>query len=178
VTPTHVMPALAEAVVEARRRGLGVPVVWNCGGYESLGALRLLDGLVEIYMPDFKFILAASAERYCRAPDYPQRAREAVREMHRQAGDLVVEGGVARRGLLVRHLVMPGGGDESREILDFLASVSPRTCVNVMGQYRPCADVAHGEGWRRFAEIARAVTPAEVEEAREYARKLGLRLAD
>jgi len=178
VTPTHFAPALAEAIVEARGRGLGVPIVWNCGGYESLDALRLLDGLVEIYMPDFKFSRAASAERYAHAPDYPARACAAIVEMHRQVGDLVVEKGVARRGLLVRHLVMPAGGEESREVLDFLASVSPRTCVNVMGQYRPSADVLRPDGRRKYAEIARTVTPQEVAEAREHARRLGLRLVE
>jgi putative pyruvate formate lyase activating enzyme len=152
--------------------------VWNCGGYESVEALRLLDGLVEIYMPDLKFSRASSAERYARAPDYPVRAWAAVREMHRQVGDLVVERGVARRGLLVRHLVMPGGGAEGREVLDFLASVSARTCVNVMGQYRPAADVLGAEGRRKYAEIARPVSLEEVAEVREHARRLGLRLVD
>jgi len=178
VTPTHVMPALVEAVVGARRQGLRVPIVWNCGGYESLEALRLLEGLVEIYMPDFKFSLAASAERYCQAPDYPARASAAIGEMHRQVGDLVIEDGVARRGLLVRHLVMPGGAAESREILEFLASVSPRTCVNVMGQYRPSAEVARPDGRRYYAEIARPVAPAELAEVRTHALGLGLRLLD
>ena len=178
VTPTHVMPALLEAVVGARRQGLRVPIVWNCGGYESLEALRLLEGLVEIYMPDFKFSLASSAERYCQAPDYPARAGAAIGEMHRQVGDLVIEGGVARRGLLVRHLVMPGGAAESREILDFLASVSPRTCVNVMGQYRPSSEVARPDGRRYYAEIARPVAPAELAEVRNHALGLGLRLLD
>jgi putative pyruvate formate lyase activating enzyme len=178
VTPTHVSPALMEAIVEARGRGLGVPIVWNCGGYESLEALRLLDGLVEIYMPDFKFSLSASGERYGRAPDYPARACAAIGEMHRQVGDLVVEKGVARRGLLVRHLVMPGGVQESREILDFLASLSRETCVNVMDQYRPAADVLQPDGRRKYAEIARTVTLQEVAEAREHARRLGLRVVD
>jgi len=178
VTPTHVMPALLEAIVGARRQGLRVPIVWNCGGYESLEALRLLEGLVEIYMPDFKFSLSSSAERYCQAPDYPARAGAAIGEMHRQVGDLVIEGGVARRGLLVRHLVMPGGAAESREILDFLASVSPRTCVNVMGQYRPSAEVARPDGRRYYAEIARPVTLQELAEVRHHALGLGLRLLD
>jgi len=178
VTPTHFAPALMEAIVEARDRGLGVPIVWNCGGYESLEALRLLDGLVEIYMPDFKFSLSASAERYARAPDYPARACAAIGEMHRQVGDLVIDRGVAWRGLLVRHLVMPGGVQESREILDFLASLSRETCVNVMGQYRPAADVLRPDGRRKHAEIARTVTLEEVAEAREHARRLGLRLVD
>jgi len=178
VTPTHVSPALMEAIVEARGRGLGVPIVWNCGGYESLEALRLLDGLVEIYMPDFKFSLSASGERYGRAPDYPARACAAIGEMHRQVGDLVIDRGVARRGLLVRHLVMPGGVQESREILDFLASLSRETCVNVMDQYRPAADVLQPDGRRKYAEIARTVTLEEVAEVREYGRRLGLRLVD
>jgi len=189
VTPTHVSPALAAAIVEARGRGLRVPVVWNSGGYESVEVLRLLEGLVEIYMPDFKFIRPESAERYLAAVDYPERAREAIREMHRQVGDLVVEDGVARRGLLVRHLVMPGGLEESREILEFLTSLSPRTFVNVMDQYRPAglaveprqarpARVAGSEGRSDFPELARRSALADVSEARAHARRLGLRLAD
>jgi putative pyruvate formate lyase activating enzyme len=178
VTPTHVAPALAAAIVLARERGLRVPVVWNSGGYESVEVLRLLEGLVEIYMPDFKFIRSESAERYLAAADYPERAREAIREMHRQVGDLVVEDGVARRGLLMRHLVMPGGLEESREILDFLASLSSRTFVNVMDQYRPAGLVAGSEGRSRFPELARRSAPADVSEARAHARRLGLRLAD
>jgi len=178
VTPTHVAPALAAAIVEARGRGLRVPIVWNSGGYESVEVLRLLEGLVEIYMPDFKFIRPESAERYLAAADYPERARKALREMHRQVGDLVVEDGVARRGLLVRHLVMPGGLEESREILDFLASLSPRTRVNVMDQYRPAGLVAGLEGRSRFPELAKRSALADVSEARASARRLGLRLAD
>jgi putative pyruvate formate lyase activating enzyme len=179
VTPTHFTAALAEAVLEARRRGLAVPIVWNSGGYELADVLRLLDGLVEIYMPDFKFARRRSADRYCRAPDYPDRAREALREMHRQVGDLSVEGGVARRGLLVRHLVMPGHAAETREVLDFLArEISADTFVNVMGQYRPLGDLQTRQGRAQFAEIAMRPTPEEIEAARNYARRLGLRLAD
>ena len=179
VTPTHFTAALADAIVEARRRGLRAPVVWNSGGYERAEVLRLLDGLVEIYMPDFKFIRPGSADRYCRAPDYGDRAREALGEMHRQVGDLAVEGGVARRGLLVRHLVMPGQGAETREILDVLAGeISPQTFVNVMGQYRPLGDLQTAAGRARLPEIAARPTPREVAAARDYARRLGLRLSD
>ena len=177
VTPTHVAPALAEAIVEARRRGLKVPVVWNSSGYESVEMLRLAEGLVEIYMPDLKFSRTESAERYCGAPDYPERARAALGEMRRQVGDLALEDGVARRGLLVRHLVMPGGGEETREVLDFLATLSPRTCVNVMGQYRPAGRLSDPEPRREFEEIARAPTVEEIAAARGYARELGLRPA-
>ena len=178
VTPTHVAPAILEAIVEARRRGLRVPMVWNSSGYDSFEVLRLAEGLIEIYMPDFKFIRSETAERYCSAPDYPDRAREAIREMHRQVGDLVVEDGVARRGLLVRHLVMPGGREETREILSFLAALSPHTFVNVMGQYRPAGLLATAEGRAEFSPIARCPTSAEIAEARSYARRLGLRLAE
>jgi len=177
VTPTHVAPAIAEAIVEARRQGLAAPIVWNCGGYESVEMLRLLDGLVEIYMPDFKFSRSARSAGYGQAPDYPDAARAALREMHRQVGDLVVENGVAARGLLVRHLVMPGGVAESREILDFLAGLSPNTCVNVMDQYRPEGEVLAPRGRRRYAGIARRPAAEEVAEVRGYARSLGLRLA-
>jgi len=173
VTPTHVMPQLLEAVVAARDKGLRVPVVWNCGGYESLEALRFLEGHVEIYMPDAKFADASTAARLARAPDYPDVMRAALREMHRQVGDLVIEHGVARRGLLVRHLVMPGCADETRAVIDFLADeISPDTYVNVMGQYRP---EYHA---RADPVVGRFPTHEEIESAREHARKRGLRLSD
>lgn len=178
VTPTHAAPTVAAAVVEARAHGLGVPIVWNSSGYECVEVLRLLEGLVDVYMPDFKFSLSASAARYCDAPDYPARASAAVLEMHRQVGDMEISGGLARRGLLVRHLVMPGGAAESREILAFLASVSPHTFVNVMGQYRLAAGVLAEGPAGRYAGIARLPTGAEVAEVRRCARDLGLRLAE
>ena len=178
VTPTHMAPALAAAIVEARARGLKVPIVWNSSGYEAVEVLRLMAGLVEIYMPDFKFSLSSSAARYCDAPDYPARASTAILEMRRQVGDLAISDGVARRGLLVRHLVMPGGAAEGREILSFLASVSPRTFVNVMGQYRPEAKVRDPASGGGYAEIARPATDDEVRSVRDYARTLGLRLAE
>lgn len=173
VTPTHVMPQLLEAILLAREGGLRVPVVWNCGGYESVEALRLLEGHVEIYMPDTKFGDAATAERLAAASDYPQVMKAALREMHRQVGDLVMEGGVARRGLLVRHLVMPGGAAETRSIIDFLADeISGNTYVNVMGQYRP-EYRAGGD-----PTIARYPTREEIRAARAWALGRGLRLSD
>lgn len=169
VTPTHFVPQIMHSLLLAARDGLGVPVVYNCGGYESLEALRLLDGAIDVYMPDFKFWTEASSQRYFNAPDYPQRAREAIREMHRQVGDLVISRGIARRGLLVRHLVMPGGGSESRAIFQFLADeISPETFLNVMDQYRPCyrAD--------QFPEIARRLLPREMADALGSATRAGL----
>ncbi len=173
VTPTHYAPQMAEVVNLAIDRGLRVPVVYNCGGYESVETLRLLDGAVDIYMPDFKFWNTDSARRYADAPDYPERAREALVEMHRQVGDLVMENEIARRGLLVRHLVMPGATDEGRSILDFLAErISPRTFVNVMGQYRPLHRAVE------FAEINRGPTEDEIIDLKAHAQRLGLRLAE
>ena len=173
VTPTHYAPQIAEAIVAARSRGMTVPIVYNCGGYESVETLQLLDGLVDLYMPDFKFWSAESAQRYAGAADYPDRARRAVAEMHRQVGDLVVQDEVAARGLLVRHLVMPEGLDQGRAILDWLADrISPRTFVNVMGQYRPCFRATD------FSEIDCPPDAEEILELKAQARRLGLRLAE
>jgi putative pyruvate formate lyase activating enzyme len=173
VTPTHVMPQLLEAVILARERGLRLPVVWNCGGYESLESLGLLAGHVEIYMPDAKFADTRTAKRLANAADYPEVMKAAIREMHRQVGDLVMEHGIALRGLLVRHLVMPAGAAEAHAVIDFLADeVSPNTYVNIMGQYHPEYH-AHGD-----PVIARQATPEEVASARDYALQRGLRLSD
>ena len=171
VTPTHVTPWLMDAVRIARLDGLTAPVVYNCGGYESVETLRLLEGTVDVYMPDAKFWDPEAAFRYTGARDYPERMCSALKEMHRQVGDLEVVDGVARRGLLVRHLVMPNGVAGSRPVLRFLAEeVSPHTCVHVMEQYRP---LYHA---RRHPEIARPVTDQEHAEARLHAERLSLRV--
>ena len=172
VTPTHFAPELAEAVGVAREAGLEVPVVWNCGGYESVEVLRELEGTVEIYMPDAKTLDPDFARAAMAAPDYPERMKAALVEMHRQVGDLVVEKGVAVRGVLVRHLVMPGMVEDSKRVLDFLAhDLSPNTFVNVMAQYRPCFRAGEVAG------LSRRPRPEEIEAATGYARGLGLRLA-
>ncbi len=171
VTPTHVTPWLMEAVRRARLEGLRVPIVYNCGGYERVETLRLLEGTVDIYMPDAKYWEAEQAALYSNAPDYPQLMRAALKEMHRQVGDLQVAGGVARRGLLIRHLVMPNDMAGSKEVLDFIAKeLSPHSSVNVMDQYRPMYR-AH-----EFEQIARRPSREEYEEARLHAERLGLRL--
>ena len=177
VTPSHVVPQILEALLSAAGGGLRLPVVYNSGGYDTLDTLRLLDGVVDVYMPDFKFWRARTAERYAGAPDYPERARAAVLEMHRQVGPLRFSpDGLARRGLLVRHLVMPGLGDESAAIFDWLArEVSPDTYVNVMGQYRPEWRAGlPGERGALFAEIARRPRRWEMDEALESFRRAGL----
>jgi putative pyruvate formate lyase activating enzyme len=140
VTPSHVVPQILAALELAVPAGLNVPLVYNSGGYDRVETLGLLDGVIDIYMPDFKFWDPAVAQQACDAPDYPEVARQALLEMHRQVGDLELdERGIARRGLLVRHLVMPGGLAGTAQIMRFIArEVSPQTYVNVMSQYRPC----------------------------------------
>ncbi|MBU2547793.1 MAG: radical SAM protein [Proteobacteria bacterium] len=174
VTPTHVVPQILEALPLAVQAGLRLPLVYNSGGYDSVETLKLLDGVFDIYMPDFKFWDEEAGRRYCQVPDYPERARAAVLEMHRQVGDLTMDAeGVAVRGLLVRHLVMPDGRAGTRDVARFLArDVSPETYVNVMGQYRPCGRA------REFPELARPLTSAELREAEAVAREEGLRRLD
>ncbi|MCK4839074.1 MAG: radical SAM protein, partial [Desulfobulbaceae bacterium] len=174
VTPSHVVPQILEALPEAIAKGLRVPLVYNSSGYDSVETLALLDGVFDIYMPDFKFWDRDSSRRLAGAPDYPARAMAAINEMHRQVGDLVVDKkGVARRGLVVRHLVMPGGLAETRSILKFLADkVSPDTYVNVMDQYRPCGRA------QEFPPIDHPLDQGEYEVALDYARQAGLQRLD
>ncbi len=140
VTPSHVVAQILEALAIAAPRGLRLPLVYNTGGYDSLEALTLLDGVIDIYMPDLKFGDSRPARDYAHVPDYWPVSRAAVREMQRQVGDLALDDeGVARRGLLVRHLILPGGLAGSEAVLRFLAEeISPRTYLNLMDQYRPC----------------------------------------
>lgn len=174
VTPTHVTPQIVEALSVAAPQGLSIPVVYNCGGYESVETLMELDGVVDIYMPDVKFLDAGPARRYCAAPDYPEVVRAAVREMVRQVGPLSLDrNGIARRGVLVRHLVMPGEASTTRAVIDFLADEIGRdTYLNLMDQYRPCGRSLE------FPEIARRTSPGEWRQAREYALGKGLTRLD
>jgi putative pyruvate formate lyase activating enzyme len=164
---------LVEALLEAVPMGLRLPLVYNTGAYDSLETIRCLEGIVDIYMPDFKFWTETSSKRYLNAPDYPTVAREVILEMHRQVGDLEVDDqGIARKGLLVRHLVMPGYLSETREILKSLAGVSGNTYVNIMDQYRPC-----GRAYE-YEEIGRRIAPEEYRAAMGYAKEFGLRRLD
>lgn len=182
VTPEHVAPQIVEALAIAIENGLKLPVVYNTSAYDALSSLKLMDGLVDIYMPDFKFWSRQSSARLLKAKDYPERAREAICEMHRQVGDLrFTPDGLACRGVLVRHLVMPGLLDETREIFRFLAEeVSPDTFVNIMGQYHPDYQVGsiaasgRNAGSARYVEINRCPNGAELEGAHEAARSVGL----
>ena len=172
VTPEHVVPQVLEALVPAIEMGLDLPIVYNTSAYDSLESLRWMDGIVDIYMPDFKLWTASAAKRYLMAEDYPEAARVALLEMHRQVGPLAFdERGLATRGVLVRHLLMPGLLDETKWCLEWLAErLGPDTYVNVMDQYYPAGKVSEG----RFEEIGRHVTTEELAEARRYARSLGL----
>jgi len=178
VTPEHVVPQLVEAIAVAVARGLKLSIVYNTSAYDSVASLRLMEGLVDIYMPDFKFWRRETARRLAKAKDYPAVARLAIAEMARQVGPLRFgPDGLARRGLLVRHLVMPGQLDESREIFRWLATeISPDTHVNVMGQYRPAHRVGELDrrGEARYAAIDRPTRSDEVSRALDAARAVGL----
>ncbi|MBI2993653.1 MAG: radical SAM protein [Gammaproteobacteria bacterium] len=176
VTPEHVVPQVIEAVAAAVPRGLNLPIVYNTSAYDSVESLRLLDGIVDIYMPDFKFWERDSARQYVKAKDYPDRAREAIFEMHRQVGPLKLnEEGLARRGLLVRHLVMPGQTAEAAAIFQWLADeVSPDTYVNIMDQYRPEYSVAEEGTGGKYTAIARRPRAQELTGVRRLALEAGL----
>lgn len=170
VTPTHYTPQIISALPKAIEMGLELPLVWNCGGYESIEVIRLLDGIVDIYMPDFKYTQSISAKMYSKAPDYPEIVKEVLKEMHKQVGILQMDNrGIAYRGLLIRHLVMPGHLAETKEVMKFIAGeLSPHSYVNIMDQYRPCYRASD------YPEIARRITMEEYEEAVRFAVEAGL----
>jgi putative pyruvate formate lyase activating enzyme len=174
VTPEHVVPQVLEALSEAAEAGLSIPIVYNTSGYDALESLKLMDGVVDIYMPDFKLWSAERSRAYLKAEDYPEAAREAIAEMHRQVGPLRWDDdGVAARGLLIRHLVMPGCLDETRAILEWIAEeLGQATYVNLMGQYRPAGRVSGG----RYAELDAPLDAREFSAAIRFAGSLGLRL--
>jgi putative pyruvate formate lyase activating enzyme len=177
VTPEHVAPQIVEALPLAVERGLRLPIVYNTSAYDSPDSLALMDGIVDVYMPDLKLVGEERARRYLAKRDYWSVARESVREMHRQVGDLVLdETGMARRGLIVRHLLMPGMVEETEEILRFVASeLGTGTYVNLMAQYYPAGKVGK-DG--KFNEIDRGVSGGEYERALAIAAELGLRRLD
>jgi len=180
VTPTHVVPQILEALSVAVERGLRLPIVYNTGGYDSLETLKLLDGIVDIYMPDFKIWDEQVAKRLLHAEDYPEIARQAIKEMWRQVGDLVIDNyGLARRGLLIRHLVMPCGLAGTKEFSEWLVrEVSKDTYVNIMNQYHPDGLVLEPEGRQLFRDIARRITGEEYRMAVQEAKNAGIHRFD
>ncbi len=174
VTPTHVVPQILAALEIAIQQGLDVPLVYNSGGYDSPATLRLLEGVFDIYMPDFKFWNREIAENACQAGDYAEVACNALKEMHRQVGDLVTdESGVARQGLIIRHLVLPGGVAGTRDIMRFIArEISTRSYVNIMAQYRPCGRAAE------IKELNTFLSPADYRTALQEATEEGITRLD
>jgi putative pyruvate formate lyase activating enzyme len=174
VSPSHVVAQILAAVLAAARRGFRLPLVYNTGGYDSPEALALLDGVIDIYMPDMKYGDSALARRYSKVRDYVEVNRAAVREMHRQVGDLVLDAdGVARHGVLVRHLVLPHGIAGSDGVLAFIANeISRNTYLNLMDQYRPCYRADD------YPELGRPLTAAEYRAVLDTAVRLGLRRLD
>jgi len=168
------VPFILKALVLAARGGLSIPLVYNTGGYDSIRTLRLLDGVIDIYMPDFKYWDEDVGKRLSNIASYPQVAKKAIKEMHRQVGDLIIgPDGVAKKGLLIRHLVLPGGLSGTGSVLKFIAEeISPNAYVNVMDQYRPCG-TAH-----KYPPLDRRITPDEYAEALKTARDAGLNRLD
>jgi putative pyruvate formate lyase activating enzyme len=172
VSPSHVAYQAAAAIEIARKAGLNLPIVYNSGGYDSVEMLRLLEDFVDIYMPDMKYADGAAAAKYSDVADYPQVNFAAVKEMHRQKGDLIVKNGLAVKGLLVRHLVLPNNLAGSKKVINFLADeVSTSTFINVMAQYRPCYNAA------KYPELNCPPNYEYIDELRKYATDKGLRLS-
>lgn len=169
VTPTHFVPQIIEALGLAIGEGLTLPLVYNCGGYESAEVIDILDGVVDIYMPDAKFSSPHVSERLCNATDYFDNLKIVLKKMHNQVGDLEIVNKIAKRGLLIRHLVMPNGLAGTKAIMEFIAKeISPNTYINIMEQYRPCGEASG------IPEISRPVTAREYLNALETARSFGL----
>ena len=169
VTPTHVAFAVAEVIVKAREKGLQKPTVYNCGGYESVETLMCQDGLIDIYMPDFKYAEAEKGYKYSGVKEYPKAATAALKEMYRQVGPLARNAkGVARKGVMVRHLVMPNDIAGSRKVIEIVAEAAPGCSINVMGQYRPAYRA------REYPELQDYPSSGQIRELHEYAEKLGL----
>ena len=170
VSPTHFAAQIIQAVEIAAGKGLEIPLVYNTGGFDRVEILKLLEGIIDIYMPDIKFIHEDAAVQYLRVKGYPEGVKKAVKEMQRQVGDLKVDGrGLAYRGLLVRHLVMPNSLAGTKEIMNFLATqISPHTFVNILRQYHPSHQA------EEFPELNRRITRQEFSAAVASAREAGL----
>ncbi|MBL7128159.1 MAG: radical SAM protein [Ignavibacteria bacterium] len=174
ITPSHVVPQILSAIELAVEYGLSIPLVYNSSGYDKVETLKLLEGVIDIYMPDFKFWDPTVASKTCKAQDYPDTARKAIIEMYRQVGELFInENGTAERGLLIRHLVLPKGLAGTKEIMKFIYNdISPNTYVNIMFQYRPCGDASE------ISELSQAPTRDDFESALQAASEEGITRLD
>jgi putative pyruvate formate lyase activating enzyme len=171
VTPTHFTPQIIDALILAIEKGLELPIVYNCGGYESIETLKLLEDIVDIYMPDIKYSIDENALKYSGVQNYWQTVKLALKEMHRQVANLKIsKRGIAQRGLLVRHLVLPDDAAGSKAVIDFVADeISTETYLNIMDQYRPAYNV------HKYDKLNRRITPSEYDEVVDYAFNKGLR---
>ena len=176
VTPEHVVPQILEALPLAVQMGLRLPLVYNTGAYDSMESMKMMEGVIDIYMPDFKYWNNERSQKYLKAKDYPEAARAVIKEMYRQVGDLVLdENGLAKRGVLLRHLVMPDGLEDTENIMEFLAKeISTDTYVNIMDQYFPSGKVSE----KKYHEINRCPHSQELTTAEEIARQKGLHRFD
>jgi len=173
VTPSHIVPQLLEALYIAAKKGLKIPIVYNTSSYDSLETLKLLDGVVDIYLADLKYLKEEYGRKYSKVKNYPEVAREAIKEMHRQVGDLKTDkNGIAYKGILVRHLVLPNDISTTKQVLKFLKNVSPDMHVNIMAQYYPYYNAFD------YPEISRRITTKEYFDALDYAEKIGLKIVN
>ena len=176
VTPEHVVPQILEALPLAVQMGLRLPLVYNTGAYDSMESMRMMEGIVDIYMPDFKYWSNERSQKYLKAKDYPETARTVIKEMHRQVGDLVLdENGLAKRGVLLRHLVMPDGLEDAENIMGYLSKeISADTYLNIMSQYFPAGKVSK----IKYQEINRRPYSQELATVEKIARQCGLHRFD
>lgn len=170
VTPTHIVPQFIEALIIAIDKGLCLPIVYNTGGYDNIETIKLLEGIIDIYMPDFKFYDNKVAYEFTKVSDYREKAKESIAEMYKQVGDLIIENGIAKKGLLVRHLVLPNGLAGTREVAEFISTLSKNTYINIMAQYRPCGEVSNN----KYKKINRRITYEEFANAKKDAKEAGL----
>ena len=176
VTPEHVVPQILEALPIAVQMGLRLPLVYNTGAYDSIESMQMMDGIVDIYMPDFKYWSNERSQKYLKAKDYPETARKVIKEMYRQVGDLIFdENGLAKRGVLVRHLVMPDGLEDAENIMEYLSKeVSADTYLNIMSQYFPAGKVSE----KKYQEINRRPHTQELANVEKIALQYGLHRFD
>jgi len=169
VTPTHFIFRILQSIKIASENGLSIPIVYNCGGYESVDVIKILDGVIDIYMPDIKFFFSETSQRYANAPDYFDNIKDVIKTMYQQVGNLKIIDGVAKRGLLIRHLIMPEHLDDTEKILKFISEeISKDVYINLMDQYHPA-----GQSYR-FPEISRTITNKEFERGIKIAKVYGL----
>ncbi|MEC9423024.1 MAG: radical SAM protein, partial [Nitrospinota bacterium] len=176
VTPEHVVPQILEALPLAVQMGLRLPLVYNTGAYDSMESMQMMEGIIDIYMPDFKYWSNARSQKYLKAKDYPETARQVIKEMHRQVGDLVLdENGLAKRGVLLRHLLMPDGLEDAENIMGYLSKeISADTYLNIMAQYFPAGKVSE----IKYQEINRRPHSQELATVEKIARQCGLHRFD